>query len=357
MTEPVHTGGRLRGYLEFLAAFLYYIIFARPLAFHGAQGLAGEAWSPLVEQAMLVFLLLIGYAAMGFWFDRQANPIIEQGLPLRSGWPREAGLGMATGWAIALVCVLPLTVIGGIAISFSPQASSWDWLVADTAFFALFALAEEIAFRGYAFQRFERAVGPTGAALGFAAIYAILQALLPGASHSSFAVSLMLGLVLSACYVRTRALWVSWGLNFAWKASRALLIGLAVSGVTSHSPVVQGDPMGPFWLTGGAFGLDGSWVTFFVLLAALPVVFRLTRDLNYRFNAPVIVSGGIPVDLDAISRAQHEAAMGPAAPAAPTLVQIGNAGTKGPSDQGTEQAADNGQQAADGEPRVSNRPK
>ncbi|MGB0081817.1 MAG: type II CAAX endopeptidase family protein, partial [Terracidiphilus sp.] len=335
MTEPVYTGGRLRAYLEFLAAFLY-LFFAQSLASRGAHGLAGEAWYPYVDQAMLVFLLLIGYAAMGFWFDRQAHPISEQGLPRRAGWPREAGLGLATGWAIALVCVLPLTVIGGIAISFSPQASSWGWLVADTAYFVLFALAEEIAFRGYAFQRFERAVGPTGAALGFAAIYAILQALLPGSSHASFAVSFMLGLVLSACYLRTRALWLSWGLNFAWKATRALLIGLAVSGVTSHSPVVQGDPMGSFWLTGGSFGLDGSWVTFFVLLLGAPVVFRVTRDLNYRYNAPVIVPGGIPVDLDAISRAQHEAAMGPAAPAAPTLVQIGNAGngnagTKEPS--------------------------
>ena len=80
--------------------------------------------------------------------------------------------------------------------------------------------------------------------------------------------------------------------------------------------------MGSFWLTGGAFGLDGSWLTVFVLLAALPVVFRITRDLNYRYNAPVIVPGGIPVDLDAISRAQHEAAMGPAAPAGPALVQL-----------------------------------
>jgi hypothetical protein len=338
MTEPVNTGGRLRAYLEFLAAFLYFF-FARSLAFRGAQGLAGEAWSPLVEKAMLVFLLLVGYAAMGFWMDRQAHPISEQGLPRRSGWPREAGLGLATGWAIALLCVLPLTIVGGIAISFSPQAASWGWLVADTAFFALAALAEEIAFRGYAFQRFAQAVGPFGAALGFAAIYAILQALLLGASHSSFAVSIVLGLVLSACYLRTRALWVSWGLNFAWKASRALLFGLAVSGVTSHSPLVQGDPMGPFWLTGGAFGLDGSWLTFFVLLAALPVVFRITRDLNYRYNAPVIVPGGIPVDLDAISRAQHEAAMGPAAPAAPALVQIGNAATEALKNQGNQETA------------------
>lgn len=329
MTQPMNAGGRLRAYFEFLLAFFYFFL-AHQFAIRGAHGLVGEAWFPLVNQAMLVFLLLVGYAAMGFWMERQANPISEQGLPRRSGWPREAGLGLATGWAIALVCVLPLTVFGGIAISFSPQATSWGWLAADIVFFALAALAEEIAFRGYAFQRFERAVGPTGAALGFAAIYAILQALLPGASHASFAVSLALGLVLSACYVRTRALWLSWGLNFAWKASRALVFGLAVSGVTSYSPVVQGDPMGPFWLTGGAFGLDGTWLTFFVLLAALPVVFRVTRDLNYRYNAPVIVPGGMPVDLDAIARAQHDAAMGPAAPAAPSLVQIGNAGPAAP---------------------------
>jgi hypothetical protein len=132
-----------------------------------------------------------------------------------------------------------------------------------------------------------------------------------------------LGLVLSAAYLRTRAIWLGWGINFGWKASRALLFGLAVNGVNSHSPVIQGDSMGPFWLTGGGFGMEGSWVTFILLIAALPVVFRITRELDFRYNAPVIVPGGIPVDLDAAARAQHEAAMGTAAPAAPALIQIG----------------------------------
>jgi hypothetical protein len=145
---------------------------------------------------------------------------------------------------------------------------------------------------------------------------------LPGSSRTSIFVSLALGVVLSTAYLRTRALWLSWGLNFGWKASRALLFGLAVSGVNSHSPVVEGNPMGSFWLTGGGFGLDGSWVAFVVLVAGLVVVFRVTRELNFRYNAPVIVPAGIAVDLDAASRGQHEAAMGPAEPAAPGLVQI-----------------------------------
>ena len=47
------------------------------------------------------------------------------------------------------------------------------------------------------------------------------------------------------------------------------------------------------------------------------MVYRLTRELDYRYNAPVIVPGGIPVDLDAAGARQHEAAMGTAEPAAP----------------------------------------
>jgi membrane protease YdiL (CAAX protease family) len=318
--------GRFRSYLQFVAAVLYFFV-ARSLAQRGALALAGsqtvlQSLSPLIEQAFLALLLVMGYGGMGFLLDRQQHPVSEQGWPRRPGWPAEAVTGLAIGWAISLACVLPLTLMGGIAIVLSLEPSSWGWLLADAAFFALAALAEEVAFRGYGFQRFAHAVGPVGAALGFAAYYAILQAFLPGASRASIMVSVALSLLLSIAYLRTGALWLSWGLNFGWKASRALLFGLAVSGVNSHSPVVQGDPMGPFWLTGGGFGLDGSWVAFVFLLVAFPVVYRLTRDLDYRYNAPVIVPGGIPVDLDAASHDQHEAAMGAVESATPALVQI-----------------------------------
>jgi hypothetical protein len=328
MSAP-ESGGRLRAYWQFILAVLYFFM-ARSVARRAASALAGDQWYPLFEQAILALLLLLGYAALGFWLNRQIHPISAQGLPRRPGWRGEVGIGFATGWAIALLCVILLAIVGGIAVSVSTQASSWGWLAADAAFFALAALAEEIAFRGYGFQRFAHAVGPLGASLGFAAYYAIVQAAVPGSNRASIFVSIALGLVLSAAYLRTQALWVSWGLNFGWKASRALLFGLAVSGVNSHSPVVQGNPMGPFWLTGGGFGLEGSWVTFLILIAALPVVFGVTRNLDFLYNALVIVPGGIPVDLDAAARAQHESAMGPAEPKAPALIQIGSPATTPP---------------------------
>lgn len=319
MTTAATADSRLRAYAQFVTAVLYFFV-ADVLARQSAQGLVSEAWYPLVNQAILVFLLLAGYGLMGFWLNRQANPVSEQGLPLRRGWLRESGTGLAVGWGVALVCVVPMALAGGIAIVFFTQPSAWGWLAADTAFFALLTLGEEIAFRGYGFQRFEQAVGSLGAVLGFAAYYGIVESMLPGASRTSIAVAIMLSLVLSTAYLRTRALWVSWGMNFGWKASRALIFGLAVTGMNNHSPVIQGNPMGHFWVTGGGFGLDGSWISFVVLLAVLPVVFRITRDLDFQYNAPQLVPAGIPVNLEAAGRAQHEAAMGEPAP--PPLVQI-----------------------------------
>jgi membrane protease YdiL (CAAX protease family) len=330
VSGPKAETSRMRAYVQFLAAVLYFFL-ARSLASRGAAILVSDPLVPLVEQATLAFMLVFGYAAFGHWLNRQLSPVADQGLGMRPGWTGEVARGLATGWGLALVCVLPLALVGGIAISIITHASAWGWLVADTVFFAFTALAEEVAFRGYGFQRFAVAVGPIGASIGFAAYYAIIQSLVPGSSRASLFVSMALGLVLSAAYLRTRALWVGWGINFGWKASRALLFGLAVAGVNSHSPVVQGDPMGPFWLTGGGFGLEGSWITFFLILLALPVVFRITRDLDFRYNAPVLVPAGIPVDLDAAARAQHEAAMGDAAPAPPALIQIGPASTPPPA--------------------------
>ncbi|MDR3792845.1 MAG: CPBP family glutamic-type intramembrane protease [Terracidiphilus sp.] len=321
-TYPSPRTSRLGAYLRFLAAVLYFFA-ARGVAARAARSLVNsDEWSALAELAILVFLLLAGYASFGFWFDKQMDPIATQGLPRRAGWQREILMGLGFGWAIAIVCVLAMALVGGIATSFTLHLANFGWFFVDFVLFALMALAEEIAFRGYAFQCFERSVGSVGAALAFAAFYAILQAQIPGANRASILIGVVFTLLLSAAYVRTRALWVSWGINFGWKAIRALVFGLAVSGVNSHSPLVQGDPMGSFWLTGGSYGLDGSWFAFFVLLAAIPFLFRITEDLDFEHNAPVIVPGGISVDLDAIARAQHEAATVAAPPAAAPLVQI-----------------------------------
>jgi uncharacterized protein len=319
-----HPDSRLRAYGQFLIALFYYFLVG-PLAHHAARRVATDQWSPLVEQAILVFLLVFGFAGFGFTLNRRQHPIGDQGLPARPGWLREIALGLSIGWGMAVVCSVAMALFGGIVISFSFSIVDWGWFFADALWFALAALAVEVAFRGYAFQRFARATGPAGAVFGFSLLYGFLESMRPGATHASAAIAFVLAVLLSTAYLRTRALWVGWGLNFGWQASRALLFGLTVRGDSSNSPVVQGDPTGPFWLTGGGYGLDASWFAFLVILLALPVLYRVTRDLDFRYNAPDLAPAGIPVDLDAAARRQHEEAMGSAEPAPQPLIQIAGA--------------------------------
>lgn len=310
----------LQSFARFLLAVAYFLV-ARIFARHGAIGLVPEPWVPVVDQALLVFLLVLGYAGMAFIFDRQLKHVSKQGLPLRAGWSGEVGLGVAFGWAVAVVCALVMALAGGIALEFSFTLPGFGWFFVDLVYYALATLAIQVAFRGYPFERAIGAIGEIPATLVLALLYGILYSGIP-ATAASMTVSIVLSLLLAMATVRTRALWLPWGLHFGWVASRALFFGLPVSGVSSHSTLIQGDSMARLWVSGGQFGLDGSWLAFWVLLLAMPFLYRATRDLSFQYNAPVLEPGGIAVDLDAAARSQHEAAMGEQAPAQPALVQI-----------------------------------
>jgi uncharacterized protein len=314
---------RLRA-LGWVVIAIVYFLFAERLAGRAASGLASGAWLDFLFRCFLLLLLLVGFAMMGYAAQRQLHPLQAMGLGRRPGWwKREFALGAALGWGGMVACVLPVALTGGLYLAWNGSLHSLGMLVLDLLTLALAALVEEVAFRGYPFQRLIEAVGPTTAVLLASVVFGVLHLQNPDATAGSTLVTILAGWLLALAYLRTRALWVSWGLHFGWNASMGLLFGLPISGLTLYSPVIRARTYGPFWLTGGGYGPEGSAVAVVVLLALIVVTMRVTRDLKHQYAQPVIVPGGIPVDIDAIARRQHEAAMGAAAPAQPKLVQIG----------------------------------
>jgi len=299
---------KLRSFLEAVAALGFFAL-ATSLARHGAARAATEAWVPLFTQILRVALVTGGFWLLGRFLDKEEHPIEAIGLKRRKGWCAEVGLGLAFGWAIVVVCVLPLTVIGGISVVLLTAVHDWAWLLVEALFFLLLTLGEELVLRGYGFQRLIAAVGEFRGTVLMVALTAVAQWAVPSSTGASILVAMLVTVLLSVAYLRTRALWVSWSINFGWKASRAILFGLAVRGDASHSPVVEGNPMGPFWLTGGGYGLDASWWAAIVLLAALPILYKVTRELDFVHNAPVLIPGGIPMNLgsDPVAEANVEA--------------------------------------------------
>ena len=320
--RSVTAAHRARSLAWFLVAAIYYVL-AKSIAATAARGLSSGPWFYFADRSILLFLLVLGFAAMGYVGQRQREPIKAMGLVVRPGWKREFALGSAIGWSGVTACALMIFIFGGMVVVFY---TGWRqfllFLPLDLAILLVSALAEEVAFRGYSFQRLIEATNAPIATLFLSALFALIHINNPGASAASTLLTFCAGWLLSVAYLRTRALWVGWGIHFGWNASMTILFGLPLSGLTQFSPVISSTALGPTWLTGFDYGPEGSAVAIVVMIGLIIATVYATRDLKHKYAQPVIVPAGIPVDIDAISRRQHEAAMGPSQAAAPQIVQI-----------------------------------
>jgi hypothetical protein len=129
-----------------------------------------------------------------------------------------------------------------------------------------------------------------------------------------------MGVLFSSAYLRTHALWVGWGMHFAWNAATGVLIGLPVASDTTYGSLVTTNVTGPAWFSGGVYGPEGAAVTLFVLLAALAVLYRMTRGYAWEYTHPPIVAMGYPMTV--APPAAHTAMEESAAAQPGPLVQI-----------------------------------
>lgn len=315
---------RLRALGWFLLAAAWFL-FADLIASRAAAGLTQVGWTDWAEplyRVFVLFLLILGYWVMSRLGQPRIPTARATALDARPGWFREFGLGAAVGWGGVVACVLPTAVIGGLVITFFTNGHQFWVLFLDLIAMLAGTLGIEIAFRGYPFLRLVEAMGPVMGTFFMAVVFAIWRTHAQETTTAAVLTSFFLGWVLAMAVLRTRALWVSWGLHFAWVATMCLLFGLPAAGSMSYSPVIATNTQGPAWLTGDGQGPEGSLFGVLVTFLMLFAVAKVTAELKHRYGYPEIVPGGIPVDLDAAARRQHEEAMGQQAPAQPPLVQI-----------------------------------
>lgn len=123
------------------------------------------------------------------------------------------------------------------------------------------AVHEELLFRGYAFQklrRWNRVVALLFVALLFAALHMNNTAV----SWIGLTNIFLGGVLLGLAYERFERLWFPIGLHLAWNVMSGPILGHEVSGYDSMATVFVERGGGPWWLTGGEFGIEGSvWMT------------------------------------------------------------------------------------------------
>jgi hypothetical protein len=73
------------------------------------------------------------------------------------------------------------------------------------------------------------------------------------------------GVLLAIAYLRTRALWLPIGIHFAWNFLQAFVFSMPVSGLSLPPKLLQIEVTDWELMTGGTFGLEGSFITTIVL--------------------------------------------------------------------------------------------
>lgn len=278
-------------------------------------------WEPLLRSAFFAVLILGGFAVLRWMMTREKGIASANELPSRSTSRQEWLVGAAFGWGLALAVTLLLLLSRSLETNFwiTPRSIGMTLLSLITLLVA--TLSWEAAYRGWLYRQLIDAAGPVGATIVLSLFYALAMTFgAPSAGLGAFLTSFALGLVLALAYQRTRAIWLPWGLHFAWASTIAVLFGMPLAGDGTFSAFVTTDLSGHVAIAGGGFGPEGSLLTLLLAILSLPVLYRVTRDFDWEYNAPVMVPGGYA--MEAQPPAAHVAMEQQARPAPVPLVQI-----------------------------------
>ena len=314
--------------LLFLGAGLW-IVAAQGLASRAARGLTihfnFSILYDLVQQAFFLFLLLVGFAVLRWIATRRPAPDANgirstNALPARATTREEWLRGAALGWALILAAILPMMLRASLHPEFNLSFANLGYAILSLLTIAVGTLALEVAFRGFLFAQFIEATSPVFATIFLAFLYATLSSFRPDATALSVLDTFLFALLFCIAYLRTRALWIGWGIHFAWNAIAAILFGLPIAGDAGYNNLIFTSVTGPEWLTGGPYGPEAAFFTAIVLILGIFVLLRLTRHYAWEYTYTPPTPSGYPMDI--APPAAHTAMETAAATAPAPLVQI-----------------------------------
>jgi membrane protease YdiL (CAAX protease family) len=196
------------------------------------------------------------------------------GLSLHQGWFRDILTGIGFAGGLLLFTLVGSFLFGNARVESSGSMSVLPTIGATFLVLAVAALSEELVFRGYPFQVFLKSLGPWGAMLLISLIFGLLHAPNPGATLLSILNTILAGIFLCRAYLKTRSLWLPYGIHVGWNAGLALVLGYPVSGIDTPS-ILKTSVSGPDWILGGGYGPEGGVLGTVIFLAATIVIGRL----------------------------------------------------------------------------------
>jgi membrane protease YdiL (CAAX protease family) len=281
----LNDAGRLRSGWRVGIFVVVYAVLLRLLGIAGSgiYLITASLWRENARLEDFLFrLVLLSAGMLAGWICLhwlEGLPWRALGLTLHERWFRDLLVGSLVGAASLVIAALIALALGGLRFSFSPPDALYPTLVAmfgTALIFIVAALAEEATFRGYPLQTLTRAgliwLGVLITSLPFAAVHLRNPNVVAGFTFVNTALA---GLWLAVAYLRTRSLWFPLGVHWAWNWTQGSVFGIAVSGLhLSENSLLRASELGPAWLTGGSYGIEGGAACTVALLLSTIFIWR-----------------------------------------------------------------------------------
>jgi membrane protease YdiL (CAAX protease family) len=234
-------------------------------------------WGVVSGHGSLLFsALVIGWGCGALL---EELPFAALGTLPQRGWLRNLLLGSLLGAASLFLAALITALSRGTRFTLDPAGAKLigQTLAVSILVFLFAGAAEEMLFRGFPLQTLTRAklawLGVFLTSVPFAAAHLSNPNVVRGFTFINTALA---GIWLAVAYLRTRSLWLPFGLHWSWNWAQASLLGLPVSGISrlAPAPLLNAVNLGPDWLTGGAYGIEGGAACTIALLISTVIIWR-----------------------------------------------------------------------------------
>lgn len=287
--------GRLRSgwrFAIFLLLFIFFVILFQMTAIAVLNNLpVGFSDKSFLSNGIFRFLSLVIAIIAGWICGKflEDLPFRALGAWLTKSWLKDLVLGLIFGALAVSLAVSIAVVFGGLSFTFNNGAGQSAILLTlgvSLVIFAVAAAAEEALFRGYMLQTFTRA-GLAWFAIALTSIFfGMVHLGNSSANWISTVNTIIAGIWFSVAYLKTRTLWLVFGLHFMWNWMQGSFFGIEVSGTTdiSTAPFLLEIDRGPAWLTGENYGIEGgiactiSLIIFTLLIWVLPI-FKANEEM------------------------------------------------------------------------------
>jgi len=307
----INSAGRLRSGWRLLIFVLLLVIlsiffgavtrkaFELLVHFAPSSGVARYLENFIFRMIFLLVALLSGFICTRFL---EGLPWRALGLWFHARWAHDFLLGSVIGIVSLALATAIATAGGGLSFTISPRAALVQVLqtLAFSALLFIFAaLAEEALFRGYPLQTLTRANLAWLAVFLTSVPFAAIHLRNPNvAAGFTFINTALAGVWLAVAYLRTRSLWFPLGVHWAWNWALGSLFGLPVSGINDLAPhpLLRGTDLGPAWLTGGSYGIEGGLACTITLIVSTIFILR-TRLVTATPEMKTLTSQENPVQM------------------------------------------------------------